>query len=79
MGKLPELFFKQAGNANVNRKALRLFPFDYLLLSALPIILIVISLFQDISVYKVMLLISVIGFSAYSGIIRRDTLVGRIR
>jgi hypothetical protein len=79
IGKLPELFFRKAGTANVNRRALRLFPFVYLLLSALPIILIVISLFQEISFYKFVLLISVIGFSAYAGIIRRHTLVDRIR
>src|SRR5512136_1122372 len=55
IGKLPELFFRQAGTANVNRRALKLFPFVYLLLSALPITLIVISTFQEIAVYKVVL------------------------
>ena len=37
IGKLPELFFRETGTANVNRRALRLFPFAYLLLSALTI------------------------------------------
>lgn len=75
IGKLPGLFFRQKGTANVNRRALRLFPFTYLLLSALPIILIFISLFQETAVYKVALLVVVIVISLYSGIIRRQTLV----
>ena len=78
MGKLPELFFRQAGTANVNRRALRLFPFAYLLLSALPITLIVISFFQEIAVYKIVLLAVFLAFSIYTGIIRRQTLVSRI-
>ena len=75
IGKLPELFFKKAGTANVNRRALKLFPFTYLLLSALPITLIVISLFQETAVYKVVLLASVLAFSVYTGIIRRRVLL----
>ena len=75
IGKLPELFFKKAGTANVNRRALKLFPFTYLLLSALPITLIVISLFQETAVYKVMLLVSVLAFSVYTGTIRRRVLL----
>jgi hypothetical protein len=75
IGKLPELFFRQAGTANVNRKALRLFPFVYLLLSALPITLIVISFFQVIAVFNVVLLAAVLAFSVYTGIIRRQTLL----
>jgi hypothetical protein len=75
IGKLPELFFKKAGTANVNRRALKLFPFTYLLLSALPIALIVISLFQETAVYKVVLLASVLAFSVYTGIIRRRVLL----
>jgi hypothetical protein len=75
IGKLPELFFKKAGTANVNRRALKLFPFTYLLLSALPVALIVISLFQETAVYKVMLLVSVLAFSVYTGTIRRRVLL----
>ena len=78
MGKLPELFFTQAGTANVNQRALKLFPLVYLLLSALPITLIVISFFQVISLYKVVLLTTVLAFSASSGFIRRQTLVKNI-
>ena len=75
IGKLPELFFRQAGTANVNRKALRLFPFVYLLLSALPITLIVISFFHEIAVFNVVLLAAVLAFSVYTGVIRRKTLL----
>lgn len=74
IGKLPELFFRQAGTANVNRRALRLFPFTYLLLSALPTILIVVSFFQDITPYKIALLATILAFSIYTGIVRRQTL-----
>lgn len=75
MGKLPELFFKKAGTANVNRRALQLFPLTYLLLSALPMTLVVISLFQEMGVYKVALLAAILVFSVYTGITRRQTLL----
>jgi hypothetical protein len=74
MGKLPELFFKKAGTANVNGRALQLFPLTFLLLSALPMTLVVISLFQEIVVYKVALLAAIFVFSVYTGITRRQTL-----
>ena len=75
IGKLPELFFRQAGTANVNRRALKLFPFVYLLLSALPITLIVISFFQVTAGFNVVLLNAVLAFSVYTGVIRRQTLL----
>ena len=75
MGKLPELFFRRAGTANVSQRALKLFPLVYLLISALPTMIIFISLFQEITLYKGALLAAVLGFSLYSGIIRRQTLV----
>jgi len=75
MGKLPELFFRQAGTANVNRRALKLFPFAYLLLSALPITLIVISIFQEMATYKVALFTAILVFSLYTGVVRRQTLL----
>jgi len=75
IGKLPELFFRQAGTANVNRRALKLFPLVYLILSALPITLIVISSFQEMGFYKVVLLAAVLSFSVYTGATRRQTLL----
>lgn len=77
MGKLPELFFRKEGTANVNRKALKLFPIVYLLLSALPITLIAISFLQEATVYKVVLLGSILAFSLYTGITRRKILINR--
>lgn len=74
MGKLPDLFFKKQGTFNVNRRALKLFPYVYLLLTALPIGLIAVSLSQQITVYAVVLLVAVLSFSVYSGIARRETL-----
>jgi hypothetical protein len=79
MGKLPDLFFRQAGTSNANQRALKLFPFVYLLLSALPLTLIVISIFQETTIYKIVLLVSILVFSIYTGIIRRRIIVGRFR
>jgi hypothetical protein len=76
MGKLPYLFFKKEGTANVNKRALKIFPFVYLFMSVLPIILIFVSLIQAISFYKVVLLISILAFSVYTAVIRRKTLIG---
>lgn len=77
MGKLPELFFSQAGTANVNQRALKLFPFTYLLLSVLPVVLTAVSFLQAASVYKAALLTSILVFSVYTGIVRRRTLINR--
>jgi hypothetical protein len=76
MGKLPYLFFKKEGTANVNKRALKIFPFVYLLLSALPLTLIIISMFQQATVYKAVLLVSVLAYSVYTAVIRRKTLIG---
>jgi hypothetical protein len=75
MGKLPELFFSPKTVTNVNRRALRLFPLAYLLLSVLPLILAVVSLLQETTIFKVALFGSVLAFSIYTGIIRRKTLL----
>jgi hypothetical protein len=74
MGKLPDLFFRQKGTANVNKRALKIFPFTYLLLSALPTVLTAISLLQGATMFKNGLLAAILGFSAYTGIVRRQTL-----
>ncbi len=77
MGKLPDLFFRRDGTANVNRRALKLFPFVYLLLSVLPLAVIVISFSWEITVYKVVLFTAVLAFSLFTGVIRRQTILGR--
>ncbi len=75
MGKLPELFFGKNGTANVNRRALKVFPFVYLLLSAVPIILTVISFFEEATAYKATLLATILAFSLYTGIVRAKILL----
>jgi len=75
MGKLPELFFRKAGTANVNRRALRLFPFVYILMSVVPIALVAFSLTQAFVPYKVALLIGLATYSLLTGIVRRKNLL----
>jgi hypothetical protein len=74
MGKLPSLFFKREKTANVNVKALKLFPWTFLLMSVVPTVLIVVSMFQEVTIFKVTLLCAVLAFSLYSGIVKRETL-----
>ena len=75
IAKLPELFFRKAGTANVNKKAMNLFPFVYLLLSLVPIVLYVVSITQTITALKILTLALLLSFSIYSGIIRRKTIM----
>lgn len=70
MGKLPELFFKKAGTANVNQAALRLFPFVYVLLSVVPVLLLIYSLVQELTIFKAVLLAAVLIFSSVTGAAR---------
>lgn len=74
MGKLPSLFFKRERTTNVNVKALKLFPWAFLLMSAVPTALIVVSFFQEVTTFRVALLCAVLAFSVYSGIAKRETL-----
>lgn len=74
MGKLPSLFFKREKTANVNVKAQKLFPWTFLLMSAVPLVLVFVSLLQEITVFKVALLCAVLAFSLYSGITKREML-----
>jgi hypothetical protein len=79
MGKLPELFFTKTTieNLNINRKALKLFPFVYLLLVAVPLAFIAVSIVQHIAIYNLLLLVVLIAFSVLTGIIRRKILINR--
>jgi hypothetical protein len=74
MGKLPELFFRQKGTSNVNRKALRLFPVVFIMLSLVPVFLIVFSVFQEFTIYKIILLAATLTFTIYTGFVRRKIL-----
>lgn len=75
IGKLPELFFAKAGTANVNKKAMKLFPFVYLLLSLVPIVLNVVSIIQAMTALKIMALAILLSISLYSGAIRRKSIM----
>jgi hypothetical protein len=75
MGKLPYLFFLKSGTENVNRRALKFFSASYLMLSAVPVIIIGVSMLQSITTYKIGLLISILAYSIYTGIIRGKTLL----
>ena len=75
MGKLPEFFFKTEGTANVNRKAQRIFPLVFVLLSVVPAALVAFSIIQELAFYKTALLAAILAFSLYNGIVRRKTLV----
>ena len=77
MGKLPELFFKKAGTANVNQRALKLFPFVYLLLSAVPLLLSIISFIEQVTAYKFVLILGLFVFSTLTGLTRWRTLKPR--
>ena len=75
MGKLPEFFFKPEGTANVNKKALRIFPFVFLLLSLVPSVFVVFSIVQEFAYLKLALLVGLLAFSIYSGTVRRRNLL----
>jgi hypothetical protein len=75
IGKLPELFFAKAGTANVNKKAMNLFPFVYLLLSLVPLVFYAISILQEITVLKIIAFALLLSISLYSGAIRKKSLI----
>ena len=78
MGKLPELFFAKTGTANVNKKAMTLFPYVYLLLSLVPIILFVISIIQAATAIKIVALVLQISISLYSGAVRKKSILSNL-
>jgi hypothetical protein len=51
------------------------FPFVYLWLSLVPLVLVVISIFEAISIIKVTVLIFLLTFSIYPGVIRRKSIL----
>jgi hypothetical protein len=75
MGKLPEFFFKKNGTANVNARALRMFPFVFTLLSVIPSFLVVFSAIQELVASKIVLVVAILCFSLYTGTIRRKPLI----
>lgn len=79
MGKLPDLFFTKTPKEklNMNRKAFKLFPFVYLLLSAVPIAIVAVSIIQQFAIYNLVLLAVLIAFSVLTGILRSKVLINR--
>ncbi len=77
MGKLPDLFFTKTSiqDLNINRKALRFFPFVYTLLSIVPIILTALSIFLHINFFNIVLLLGLVVFSVLTGVLRRAILL----
>lgn len=74
-GKLFDVFFTKRGTENVNRKALKLFPFVYLLLVVVPVAFTLFSLVKQFSFLTVGLLIAILLFSVLSGYARRTQLL----
>ena len=75
IGKLPELFFAKAGTANVNKKAMNLFPFVYLLLSLVPLVLYAVSIIQTMTALKIIALTLLLSISLFSGTVRRKSII----
>jgi hypothetical protein len=78
MGKLPYLFYTKTSieDLNINRKALKLFPYVYLLLSVVPIAITAVFIFQSFSVYSAVLLAVLVTLSVLTGSLRRKLLIG---
>ncbi|MBU4480645.1 hypothetical protein KKG48_04370 [Patescibacteria group bacterium] len=71
-GKLSALFFKKGRIENFpNSLGLKLAPFTYGLLSLIPLILIIISLVQKFTLFKIAILLLLFSISFYSGAIGR--------
>jgi hypothetical protein len=77
MGKLPDFFFTKTTieNLNINRKALKLFPFVYILLGVIPISLTVVTILQYYNIYSIVVLAALTAFSVLTGTLRRKMLV----
>lgn len=78
MGKLPYLFYTKTSieDLNINRKALKVFPYVYLLLSVVPIAVTAVFVIQSFSVYSVVLLAALAALSILTGSLRRKLLTG---
>ena len=71
-GKLSALFFKKGEVEDFSTSAgIKLAPFTYGLLSIVPIILIIISILQELSIFKIIILVFLLLISFYSGAISR--------
>ncbi len=71
MGKLPDLFFSNEGIKNLNKKGRRLLPYVFLLLSIVPLAVVSVAMWQEVSVLKAALLVGVAAFSVFSAVAMR--------
>jgi hypothetical protein len=74
-GKLPELFFSKTGTENVDATGLRMFPYIYGVMTFVPTILLIVSLLNQFTLFKIIVLILLIGFSVFSGAVRKKLLL----
>jgi hypothetical protein len=79
MGKLPYLFYSKTPieDLNINRKALKVFPYVYLLLSVVPIALTAVFMVQSFSVYSAVLLAVLVALAVFTGSLRRKIFMGQ--
>lgn len=71
-GKLSALFFKKGNIEELSTNTdIKLAPFTYGFLSIVPIILIIVSIIQEFSISKVIVLVLLLSISFYSGAISR--------
>jgi len=73
-GKLPELFFRKDGTDNVTKNGIKMFFFLFPLMSLVPAVLVSLSIIDQFSYEKVVVLILIIMFSSWSIIVRKNIL-----
>jgi hypothetical protein len=78
-GKLPELFFLKSGTENVTNKGLKIFSYYYIALTVLPITVLSYSIIDNFTFEKMAVLMPIIIFSIWSGIVRRKLLFKRLK
>jgi hypothetical protein len=77
-GKLPELFFLKSGTENVTNKGLKMFPYYFIVISLLPTAVLSYSIIDKFTSDKMAVLILIVIFSIWSGIVRRKLLFKRL-
>jgi len=77
-GKLPELFFRKDGTDNVTKNGVKTFFFLFPLMSLLPAILVSVSIIENFSYEKLVVLILIMTFSLWSIIVRKNIILKKI-
>lgn len=73
-GKLPQLFFRKDGTDNVTKNGIKMFFFLLPLMSLVPAVFVSLSIIDQFSYEKVVVLILIMIFSSWSIIVRKDIL-----